>query len=215
MYEVRRMKYYKRVLIAVIGIFFVGLGVAFNAGTLFGNDPIAILYDGLRSLLKMAPEELGLISNAVNVGMIVILFLIGKKYINIGTLIYILPFGFFVSMGTNIYNVIINQSSIVQRIIGAVIGCTATYFGVALFILADIGLDPFTGVVMVIKDKIGWSFRKTKICFDIVMVLIGFLSGGKLGVITLITIVTAGPTIQFFSDRLKKSILSIEEKSKK
>ncbi|WP_455718024.1 YczE/YyaS/YitT family protein [Anaerosporobacter sp.] len=200
------MKYYKRILIAVIGIFFVGLGVAFNAGTLFGNDPIAILYDGMRSLLGMRPEELGLISNAVNVGMIVILFFVGKKHINIGTLIYILPFGFFISIGTNIYNAVINQDSIVQRVFAAVIGCTATYLGVALFIVADIGLDPFTGVVMVIKDKIGWSFRKTKICFDMTMVLLGYLCGGKLGVITVITIATAGPTIQFFSDILKKYI---------
>lgn len=204
------MKYYKRVLIAIIGIFFVGLGIAFNAGTLFGNDPIAILYDGMRSMLGMAPEQLGLISNAVNIAMIVILFFIGKRYINIGTLIYILPFGFFVSIGTYIYNLVINQDSLVQRVISAFIGCSATYFGVALFIVVNIGLDPFTGVVMVIADKIGWNFRKTKIWFDIVMVLIGYLLGGKLGIITLITVATAGPTIQFFSDAMKRFI-KIEE----
>jgi uncharacterized protein len=207
------MKYYKRIFIAVIGIFFVGLGIAFNAGTLFGNDPIAILYDGLRNLLGMEPEELGLISNAVNIGMIVILFFIRKKYINIGTLIYIVPFGFFVSIGTKIYNAVINQDSMVQRVIGAVIGCTATYFGVALFIVVAIGLDPFTGVVMAIADRIGWNFRRTKICFDIVMVLVGYLCGGKLGVITLITVAAAGPVIQFFTDVLKRYI-KIEEKVK-
>lgn len=206
------MKYYKRVLIAVIGIFFVGLGIAFNAGTLFGNDPIAILYDGMRSLLGMTPEKLGLISNAVNVGMIVILFFIGKKYINIGTFIYIVPFGFFVSIGTKIYNVVINQDIMVQRVFGAVLGCASTYFGVALFIVVAIGLDPFTGVVMAIADRIGWNFRRTKICFDIVMVLVGYVCGGKLGVITLITVATAGPTIQFFTDIMKKYI-KIEEKA--
>lgn len=200
------MKYYQRILIAIIGIFFVGLGIAFNAGTLFGNDPIAILYDGMRSVLGMTPEQLGLISNAVNVAMIVILFFIGKRYINIGTLIYILPFGLFVSIGTYIYNLVINQDSFAQRVIGAVIGCSATYFGVALFIVVSIGLDPFTGVVMAIADKIGWNFRKTKICFDIVMVLIGYLLGGKLGIITLITVATAGPTIQYFADTMKRFI---------
>ena len=200
------MKYYTRVLIAIIGIFFVGLGIAFNAGTLFGNDPIAILYDGMRSVLGMSPEELGLISNAVNIAMIVILFFIGKRYINIGTLIYIIPFGFFVSIGTYIYNVVIDQDSFIQRVIAAVIGCSATYFGVALFIVVAIGLDPFTGVVMAIADKIGWNFRKTKICFDIVMVLIGYLMGGTLGIITLLTVATAGPVIQYFSDVMKKYI---------
>lgn len=200
------MKYYQRILIAIIGIFFVGLGIAFNAGTLFGNDPIAILYDGMRSVLGMTQEQLGLISNAVNVAMIVILFFIGKRYINIGTLIYILPFGLFVSIGTYIYNLLINQDSFAQRVIGAVIGCSATYFGVALFIVVSIGLDPFTGVVMAIADKIGWNFRKTKICFDIVMVLIGYLLGGKLGIITLITVATAGPAIQYFADTMKRFI---------
>lgn len=204
------MKYYKRVLIAIIGIFFVGLGIAFNAGTLFGNDPVAILYDGMRSVLGMSPEQLGLISNAVNVAMIVILFFIGKRYINIGTLIYIVPFGFFVSIGTYIYNAVINQDSFVQRVIGAIIGCSATYFGVSLFIVVAIGLDPFTGVVMSIADKIGWNFRKTKISFDIVMVLIGYLLGGKLGIITLLTVAAAGPIIQFFSDTMKRYI-KIEE----
>ena len=206
------MKYYTRVLIAIIGIFFVGLGIAFNAGTLFGNDPIAILYDGMRSVLGMSPEELGLISNAVNIAMIVILFFIGKRYINIGTLIYIIPFGFFVSIGTYIYNVVIDQDSFIQRVIAAVIGCSATYFGVALFIVVAIGLDPFTGVVMAIADKIGWNFRKTKICFDIVMVLIGYLLGGKLGIITLLTMASAGPIIQFFSDSMKRFV-KIEEAS--
>lgn len=200
------MKYYKRVLIAIIGIFFVGLGIAFNAGTMFGNDPIAILYDGMRSVLRMEPEQLGLISNIINVAMIVILFFLGKRYINIGTLIYIVPFGFFVSIGTYLYNVVINQNSFIQRVIGAIIGCSATYFGVSLFIVVAIGLDPFTGVVMAIADKIGWNFRKTKICFDIVMVLIGYLMGGTLGIITLLTVATAGPVIQYFSDVMKKYI---------
>lgn len=204
------MKYYKRIIIAIIGIFFVGLGVAFNAGTLFGNDAIAIMYDGVRSVLRLAPEQLGVVSNIVNIVMIVVLFFIGRKYINIGTLIYILPFGFFVSLGTNLYHVLINQESFLQRVFGAVIGCSATYFGVALFIVVNVGLDPFTGVVMSISERIGWNFRRTKICFDIVMVLAGVILGGKLGAITLITVLTAGPVIQFFTDIMKKYI-KIEE----
>ncbi|WP_238483755.1 YczE/YyaS/YitT family protein [Anaerosporobacter faecicola] len=198
------MKYYCRILIALIGIFFVGLGVAFNAATLFGNDAIAILYDGLRNVLKMSPDQLGLVSNGVNVAMIIVLFFLGKRFINIGTLIYILPFGFFVSIGTKIFHLFLQQESFIQRIIGAVIGCSATYFGVALFIWVNLGLDPFTGVVMAVSEKLKWTFRKTKICFDIIMVATGFLMGGKLGVITLVTVLTAGPIIQFFTEQLRK-----------
>lgn len=197
------MKYYKRILVAIIGIFFIGLGVAFNAGTLFGNDAIAIVYDGVRNVLKLSPSQIGMVSNFVNIAMIVILLFIGRKFVNIGTLVYILPFGTFVSLGTKIYTMVINQDSFAQRILAAVFGCTATYFGVALFIVVELGLDPFTGVVMAISEKIGWTFRKTKICYDIFLVVVGVLIGGKLGAITVITVLSAGPIIQFFAEKMK------------
>ena len=37
-------------VLAIIGIFFVGTGVAFNAAATLGNDPIGIVYDGIRNI---------------------------------------------------------------------------------------------------------------------------------------------------------------------
>ena len=54
-----------------------------------------------------------------------------------------------------------------------------------MFITADMGLDPFTGLVMVLRDKTKKEFQVVKISFDMCCIVLGFLLGGKLGIITL------------------------------
>lgn len=194
------------IVLAIIGIFFIGTGVAFNAAAALGNDPIGIMYDGIRNVAKLSPEQLGMASNIVNISLVVLVLLLNRHYINIGTLIYIVPYGTIVDMGRKIYYVMFKVQTLPTQIIGAGLGCLFLYLGVAMFIAADIGLDPFTGIVMVLRDKCKKEYKVVKICFDIVCILIGFTLGGKIGIITILTAATAGPVIQLFADCIKKQL---------
>lgn len=196
---------WKKIVFALIGIFLIGCGVSFNAMAQLGNDCIGIVYDGVRSFANLSQAQLGYVSNFLNWGLIVLLWFIGRRYVNIGTLIYILPYGFFVNIGTWAYGVIFGDGAgFVTRVIAATIGCLLLYIGVAIYITMDIGVDPFTGLVMTLRDKVNQEYRKVKIVFDLCMTALGFALGGKLGVITIITAFTAGPCIQFFAERIKK-----------
>lgn len=199
----------KKMFFALFGIFLVGVGVAFNNCALLGNDPVGIVYDGVRNVAQLNSAQLGTASYVVNGGLIILLLFIGRRYINIGTLIYVLPYGFFVSLGTMFYNHFLSSGTMFLRWFAVVVGCLLLYTGVAIFIVMDIGLDPFTGVVMVIRDKLKWDYKRTKIMFDIIMIIIGTSLGGKLGVITLLTALTAGPVIQFLSNQFKKVFIHL------
>lgn len=192
------------IVLAIAGIFLVGIGVAFNAKAALGNDPIGIVYDGVRNVANLSSEQLGMASNVVNIVLMVVVFFMSRKYINIGTFIYILPYGFAVNFGGSIYQLLFQNQTLVGQIIGAVIGCLLLYIGVAMFITADIGLDPFTGLVMAIKDILHMNYPKVKVAFDLCMIIIGVILGGKLGVITIITALCAGPSIQLIVNQIKK-----------
>lgn len=194
-----KFKYIKRCLDALIGILLIGTGVAFNAMASLGNDPVGIFYDGIRSLLGLSQTQLGMASNIVNAALIVVLFFIGRKYVNIGTFIYILPYGLCVNIGTSIYTQLFTIDSLEMKILASAIGCLLLYTGVAIYIVMDIGMDPMTGVAMVIRDKLHWDFKKAKWLFDGTMTLLGILFGGKLGVITVVTMLAGGPLIQGIS----------------
>ena len=196
----------RKCLIAVVGIMLVGIGVSFNAMAHLGNDPVGIFYDGMRSALGLTAEQLGLASNMVNIVLAVVLFFFGRKYLNLGTVIYIVPYGLCVDLGTFLYSKIFVVDALWMQIIGSVLGCLMLYTGVAIFIAVDIGLDPMTGVAMVLRDFLKWDFKKAKWLFDGVMTIAGFLLGGTLGVVTILTAITAGPMIQWISGRVKNVI---------
>lgn len=192
------------IILAFVGIVLVGVGVAFNAAAALGNDPVGIMYDGIRSILGLTSEQLGTASNIVNILLMVLVFFTGRHYINIGTFVYIIPYGFVVNLGGKLYHLLFPVQTFPIQILGAVIGCLLLYTGVAMYITADIGLDPFTGVVMVLRDRLKKEYRYVKIGFDISCIIIGTLLGGKLGAITIITALCAGPVIQFLSDQMNK-----------
>ncbi len=194
----------KKIALAFAGIFLIGVGVAFNASAHLGNDPVGIFYDGIRNVLGLSETQLGMASNIVNLALAVLLFFIGRRYLNLGTIIYILPYGLCVSAGTYLYGKIFVSEALGVRIAASVAGCTLLYLGVAIFIVVDIGMDPMTGIAMVLKDVLHWDFKKGKWLFDGTMILVGFLLGGKLGVITVVTAFSAGPVIQFLSGKLEK-----------
>ena len=195
-----------RLALAIVGIIFIGTGVAFNAAAALGNDPIGIMYDGIRNVARLSPEQLGIASNMVNIALAFLVLLLDRHYINIGTLIYIIPYGTIVDVGRRVYYILFKMQTLPMQIIGAGLGCILLYLGVAMYIVADIGLDPFTGIVMVLRDKLKKEYRLVKICFDIICIFVGFILGGKLGVITILTAATAGPVIQLFADYIRKQL---------
>ena len=198
----------KSVLIALIGVLLVGVGVAFNNCAGLGNDPVGIVYDGIRNVTGMGAEQLALASYIVNLSLALLVFFTGRKYISVGTLVYFLPYGFFVELGILLYQLLAPETGgLAVQIAFSVVGCLLLYLGVAVYITMDIGVDPFTGIVLVIRDAVKKEYRIVKIIFDITMIILGTVLGGKLGAVTIITALTAGPVIQFFSGELHRLLI--------
>lgn len=195
---------WKSILAAAFGVLLVGVGVAFNNCAGFGNDPVGIVYDGIRSVSGMSQAQLGTASNVVNIVLLVLLFFTGRRYVSIGTFVYLLPYGFCVDFGNFLYRLLGASEDIWVRIVFSVLGCVLLSLGVAVYITVDIGVDPFTGVVLVLRDVLKKEYRYVKIGFDLAMVVLGTLLGGRLGVVTVITALAVGPVIQFFMKILKK-----------
>lgn len=197
----------KKFTFSMLGIFLTCLGVAFNNNTGLGNDPVGMVYDGLRVAFNIPILKLGYVSNFLNIGLMLILLLIGRRYLNIGTLMYLLPYGLFVTFGSNLYVSIFPKQTWLTSSLGGLLGVSFYYIGISLFVAADIGVDPFNGLMLTLRDISGWSLRKSKVIFDAFLILLGLLLGGKLGLITAITAVTTGPVLQLLSGWFKQKLM--------
>ena len=95
-----------KIPIALVGVALVGFGIAFNSAGMLGNDAVAVLYDGVRNILGLQIDKLGLVTNLVNFILVAVVFILGRKYINIGTFIYALPMGNFVDIGFKLHEIL-------------------------------------------------------------------------------------------------------------
>jgi uncharacterized membrane protein YczE len=194
-----------KIVIAFIGLLFAGIGIAFNAAALLGNDPISVLYDGVRKTIRFTPEQFGIVSAMVNIALMIIVFFTNRKYIHIGTFIYVISLGASISLGTVVYEILHLSANIFTRGFSAGLGSLMLFVGIAIFIVVDIGLDPWTGIVFILSDKVKQPYKRVKVIFDLVTLIIGILLGGKIGIITVLTAFLAGPSIQYFSDLFRKN----------
>jgi len=203
-----------KIAIALIGVAFVGFGLAFNSVAMLGNDAVAVLYDGVRNMFGLPTEKLGIVTNLVNYILMVIVFILGRKYINIGTFIYTLPMGNFVDVGFKIHELLSIPTTLNWRIFTSFCGCSMLFLGIGIFIAIDVGMDPCTGIVMIVKDKINSQYKIAKVICDICTLALGFTLGGIVGVVTVIAVLIAGPTIQKISETFDNTVLKWMKLSK-
>lgn len=207
----KRIYFTYKVMLSFLGILLVGIGISLNAMAGLGNDPVTIFYDGIKNMAGLSAEQLGVATNIVNWGLLIIVFLLDRHYVNIGTFIYIFPLGFIIDSATKVLEALHISHTLMAQSLMAASGCMILALGLGLFIAIDVGVDSFTGIVLILRDKTNKPYKIVKICFDFTCVLLGIVLGGKFGIVTLLTAVFTGILISYFSGIVKKLLLKTEE----
>lgn len=198
----------KKIILAFVGVALIGFGLAFNKMASLGNDPLAVFFDGVRNIMGLPADRLGVAVNVLNLVLGIAVFFIGRKYISFGTFIYVLPLGFLTNLGFVLYNKLgIPADVLGWRVFSVLFGCLMIFTGLAAFIVAEIGLDPWTGGIMILCDKTGKTYKFMKVTTDIIFVIAGFLLGGTAGIATLVAAVVGGPCINYICKLMDRFIL--------
>lgn len=100
---------------------------------------------------------------------------------------------------------------IILRVVILLIGLTIAHLGVTLFLLADLGADPFNvlvqGIFRTVSGVTGWAvlthgYTHIAICFLIILVLL-IVDRSYIKIGTILCMVCGGPIIDFFTKRLQ------------
>ncbi len=191
-----------KILICSLSLMLLGLGCGINVITSQGADPITVFYEGLSKVTKFS---VGSVAGMLNAGLVALVFFINRKYIHIGTVIYIFILGTFINLGMWIYSILQVPQVFVWQIIFSLVGCIFCFIGLGGFMAVDIGIDPWTAVAVIFSKRINKSFRMVKIFLDAFTLLFGWLMGGRVGIITIVCVFVGGPIIQKSYELLDKS----------
>ena len=208
----------KRLILFFIGMSIIQLGVALFLKTNIGSDPFTVFTQGLATILnRTSLKELSIVQliagkTEVTPGVANMIILIDRKKIKIGTLICVVGVGPIIDFGVRIVSYFpVESYNYLIRALLVLLGCLIIAVGFSIMSESDLGVAPNDIVPFIIQDKTKIEYRWIRIIFDGVFLLLGFVLGGKVGIGTIISMLSTGPFIQFclpYGSKLVKFILN-------
>ena len=197
----------KRLIIMVFGNVFLGMGISIFKLSGMGNDPFSGMVMALAEVTGIAYANFLILLNLV---LFVIEFFMGRKYIGAGTFVNAILLGYIATFFHNTWLNLLGEPQLIwQRVVIVVIGVVVCSFGVSLYQTSDVGIAPYDSLSLIMKNRFPKvSYFWHRMFTDALCALICFLSGGIIGLGTLVSAFGLGPIIHFFDVNFTKKLLA-------
>ena len=180
----------RRYIQAVIGITMIGIGVAFNYRANLGLGPWGVLHDGISKTISITYGQAGILTSLISL----LLWIPLKQKPGIATIFD----AFWIGLTADfIINIIPVSQTLIIQILYLITGITLIGLGTAIYVGGDLGAGPRDGI-MVGLEKLGLKIGTARTLLEFVAFSIGFLLGGKVGIASIIIVLSIGRVLQVF-----------------
>ena len=203
----------KRILLMLVGVFFMGVGVQFLNRTNLGPDPFSAMNYGFAA---MAGISFGTFQMLFNAALFILVLFIDRKQFGLGTIGNMVIVGYSADFTGWVVNKLGFMPAAENMSIGLKIGImiptlTLFLFAAALYMNCGLGTSPYDalpvllhrGIEKAAKKQIPYRF--VRMLYDGIATVVALLVGGTVGVVTVLMVFTLGPCVDFVSGLVKKS----------
>jgi len=198
---------YKRILALFVGNIILGLGISIFKLAGMGNDPYTAMVFGISDFFGFYFPIYQICFNAVCFVLIELPF--GRKYIGLGTLVNMFLLGYIVNFFVNIWEKIFTAPTLfLAQLPIMLVGVVVTCFGISVYQTADLGVSPYDSVSIIMSDRFSrLPYFWARIITDSLCALACFLTGGLLGLGTLVCAFGLGPVTYFFNRTVSEPVI--------
>ena len=180
----------RRYFQAFSGITMIGIGVAFNYMANLGLGPWGVLHDGISKTINITYGQAGILTSLLAL----LLWIPLKQKPGIATIFD----AFWIGLTADfVINLIPIAGSIYLQITYLITGITLIGAGTAIYVGGDLGAGPRDGI-MVGLEQLGFKIGHARTLLELVAFSIGFLLGGKIGIASVVIVLSIGRVLQFF-----------------
>ena len=203
-----------RAAFMLLGILLIGICVTCYRLSEFGVDPFSGMNLGISGFIGWSFGNWQLVANIL---ILVVVFFTVRHLIGPGTVINMVGVGYTADfLCWVVLDVLKVEMTLPLRILALCLGMLFASLGVALYMIADMGLAPYDSVALIIekltKGKVPFQFAR--VASDITVIVIGVafcLAAGNnvwliVGIGTIANALLNGPLIQFFRKRIEKVV---------
>ncbi|MGX7262594.1 YczE/YyaS/YitT family protein [Enterococcus crotali] len=194
-----------RSLYALIGVAILAFGAATLRIGQVGLDPYTAANIGIGSVLNLS---LGVYQLLINLAILVLVFIFGRQYIGIGTVINMVLAGFFIDFYTWVYTSFFTiKLNLFSQSLLLIFGVLIFTFGASFYMSAKVGNAPYDAIAPIIVKHTGAQYRLVRVVQDIIFVIIAFIFGGPVGIGTVINAFFTGPFIDFWNKKVCQPLI--------
>ncbi|MGK4179929.1 YczE/YyaS/YitT family protein [Lapidilactobacillus dextrinicus] len=199
---------WRRSLMSLIGVLIFALGATILLAADLGMDPYSAMNLGVSQLLGWQLGPYQLLLNLLILGLV---FLIDRHLIGVGTIFNMALVGY----GIQFFSLILlknlpTPSSLLMQVLVALLGLLVFTFGLAMYIVADVGISPYDAITpMILKVTHSKNYRFIRILQDVTAMVIAILVHGHFGLVTIIVAFGSGPFIIFWERHVLEKLLKI------
>jgi len=183
----------------------MGFGIAAMRVVNLGLDPFGAMILGISYRTGIS---FGTTIWIVHSPIFVIMLFRARRLIGIGTILGMFVVGYAIDFFYYIASVLELEPGLFVRVVALVPALVVFAFGIALYMVADVGTVPYDSCGVMIEDatKGRVKFKWGRIGMDAICLVVAFVLGATLGVGTVLPVVTLGPLISFFRKRLGNDV---------
>lgn len=187
----RAVSYTSRIVVVVVGVFFLSGSIYLFISAGLGADPISVM---LRGIALASGLSIGRTSQLISLGIIGSLYLLFRRLPGPGTVINAILVGVFLDL---LFAFGVLQPGTIGVRLLILTGATASMaVGIAVYVSSGLGEGPFESLMIVLHEQGGMTVRTAKISLDVLAVLIGAGLGATIGAGTVVGAFGVGPITQ-------------------
>ena len=196
---------WKLVPITLASIFVMGISLAMLERIDLGTDPYAFMNFSIAEKLGWSLGNWQLLMNLL---LFIPVLIWGREQIGLGTLFMMVLLGYTIDAslwaldGMGFSALLGNMPLRIVLMLGAL---AVFCFSAAIYMSAGLGTSPCDAVSVILAHKLHkWPFKLVRFLYDLVTLLIGVLFGGKLRIVTVLTVIFLGVTVEFVAKKVFK-----------
>lgn len=193
------MQFKMRWMILIIGTIISAFGMCLLNVADQGQVTMAVLWDGMS---KKLPISLGEACYVTSVIMIVFSLFYDRSQVRIGTVVHFILYG----IAVDVFSSLIPQvsGSILRMLLYAAFGILFLGMGIGIYAFANLGRGPYEGVCFALCEKNNWQMKYIRAICDGFFILLGWVLGGAVGIVTIVNIVFCGYLIQLTTQGMNR-----------
>ncbi|MGN8967596.1 YczE/YyaS/YitT family protein [Intestinimonas sp. HCP28S3_D6] len=198
-----------RVILYIVGLFFMALGVAFAVNSDLGVSPVTSLPYVISLITNTALGTCVIVVYGIYIVLQILILRREFRLINLTQIIFSTIFGYFTDF-TKWLLADFTLPTYAGQLVMLVISIITVAFGVFLYMEVDLVAMPMEGLTMAIAKKVGRPFHNVKIVVDCSTVVLGILLSvvllhGLFGIRegTVITAIVVGKVMGLFKKPLQ------------